>query len=642
MASHWTLIRVAVLLLLLPFFAEAQAHGKSEQPPRSAPPNAVEGTVHRVDLEAGKIVRTTIEPAPHTIPADPALLPQKPAPSRPVPPSEKLHPRLQEWLHTLQPIETVQVVITFEDSVKIPRFPSLDPDSRRTDPKNAPARVAAAKLVRELKKKRAPIYEQHREDLAARFGAKVIETFWLIDAVVAEMPLGSVSALTERKEVLAISPVDSGEPPPGDDGDARNDVIRGRARIASDPYFISGGFIGLLDTGVRATHRQFVNPLQPSPIDLHLDCVTGGPDCSTGGNPDDNCWNHGTSSAAILAGNGQAGDAFRGVTGATLDSFKVYAGTLVEQRCKGGLDAAAAVRGFQAAVAALDQVIVAEIQAMPSERGPISLAANAAFDAGAVVIAANGNYGSDAETVAEPANASRVLGVGDFDVINGGLIKSQGRGPTRDKRIKPDFQAPTNTETASTGCAPARLCSPDGSDKEFRIFGETSGATPYAAGAAALMRNLVGRAMKTTAVDPGFVYALMILSGQKTDFDNDYGTGPLRLPPPDSTLLWGTVSVSDGEIFEVRIPYVHPPERILDAALWWPEAGVQSLHNNIDLMIVDRAGREQTASRSVPSVFERVRFQGSIQDGSSIRIQGTSVPSGPQQVYFAILSQRAP
>src|SRR4029077_1111688 len=105
-------------------------------------------------------------------------------------------------------------------------------------------------------------------------------------------------------------------------------------------------------------------------------------DCNTGIlNTDDDCWNHGTSSASELSANGNLGDVSRGVTAIAVDSFKVYS-------CA-GLDTAAAVRGFQAAVAVLDRVIVAEIQDTGGENGSIAAAADAAFNAGAVVIAAN-------------------------------------------------------------------------------------------------------------------------------------------------------------------------------------------------------------------------------------------------------------
>ena len=70
-------------------------------------------------------------------------------------------------------------------------------------------------------------------------------------------------------------------------------------------------------------------------------------------------------------------------------------------------------------------------------------------ETGAAVIAANGNFGPGAGTVRSPAIAHRVIGVGAVDVNTRLTMDYQSRGPTPDGRIKPDIQAPTNTETAS-------------------------------------------------------------------------------------------------------------------------------------------------------------------------------------------------
>ena len=77
-----------------------------------------------------------------------------------------------------------------------------------------------------------------------------------------------------------------------------------------------------------------------------------------------------------------------------------------------------------------------------------------------------------------PGSAHKVIGVGSVDVQTLALAPTQSRGPTADGRIKPDLQAPTNTETASNA-----------SDTALRVFNGTSGATPYAGGAAALARK---------------------------------------------------------------------------------------------------------------------------------------------------------
>jgi hypothetical protein len=580
--------------------------------------------VHRARLRKGRVSQYTATQIPwHAFyhePFEKKTAKDRAKKRRP----EKLHPVLKEWLANRAAVETEQVLITFYDELTIPRFPEPDIGKPHTAAVNKTARRQAQQLVREIQARRAAKYEKLTSELGKRYRAKIVETFWLIDGVLAEMPLGMVAGLAAREDVAYIEPRHSGEKPP-QNANANDDVDNGRARLVSDPYFnlgLTGGFIGLLDTGVRFTHTQFNSP---SHIDFRRDCVNGGPNCTGGAgfDPNDDCWDHGTSTAAIITGNARQGNAFRGVTAITLDSFKVY-----PSGC-GFLDGAAAVRGFQAAVAALDRVIVAEMQGGGDDLSAISRAADSAFDAGAVVIAANGNNGPGASTVNTPANAHRVIGVGNFDVQTQNQINSQSRGPAPDGRFKPDIQAPTNTETASNA-----------SDTAFQVFGGTSGATPYAAGAAALLRNwLRGTSF---SIDPGQVYAQLILSGQQPyPFNNTSGAGPLRLPT-DGWAWWGKVSVSNGQTIDIPLGISGANANTLDGALWWPEWAFQlpligriEVHNDVDLHLIDPGGVIRDSSVSIPSVFERARVAGRVAAGTwKLRIRGYNV-NGSQTVYWA-------
>jgi serine protease AprX len=546
------------------------------------------------------------------------------------PEREKLHPLLKKWMEQRSGDEKELIIINFRDDLKVPRFPEPVRDESRKSAKKRRALKRSQELIKEIVERRAGNYKKIAYDIRNQYDGRIIENFWLINAVIAEMPLNRISNLIEREDVLYVEPKNSGEQPPSD-ANPNNDVDDGRARIVSDPYFnlnLTGGWIGLLDTGLRFTHVQFN---APSNIAFRRDCVNGGADCNTGTalNPNDDCWNHGTCSAAIICGNARQGAAFRGVTAVTLDSFKVYPTSFSGGACNGGLDAAAAVRGFQAAVAVLDRVIVAEMQGNGDDLSAISTAADRAFDAGAVIIAANGNNGPNANTVNSPANAHRVIGVGNFDVQTQTQINSQSRGPSPDGRIKPDIQTPTNTETASNA-----------SDTAFRAFGGTSGATPYAAGAAALLRNwLRGNNFN---IDPGQVYAQLILSGQQPyPFNNTSGAGQLQLPT-NGYAWWGKVSVQNGMTIDIPLNVTGTRLNTFDAALWWPETAYRfiifriELHNDIDLYIVDPNGTVRSSSISVNSIFERVRVNGPVASGTwKLRIRGYNVPSGNQTVYWA-------
>ena len=322
------------------------------------------------------------------------------------------------------------MLVSFRDDLQLPRFPDPQPEETRRSATNRGAFRNAQRLVEEITAARAERFDELTRHIRGLKG-RSHERFWIVNAMLVDMPLGAVSKLADREDVLYVEPRFSGEVPP-QNANANDDVDDGRARIVTDPYFNlgqTGGWIGLLDTGVRFTHTQFNSP---SHIDFRRDCVNGGADCNTGTslNPNDDCWNHGTSSAAIITANANQGNAFRGVTGITLDSFKVYPSTTAPGGgCSGFLDSAAAVRGFQAAVGVLDRVIVAEMQGGGDDLSAISRAADAAFDAGAVVIAANGNNGPNASTVNTPANAHRVIGVGNFDVQTQNQVTSRSRGP---------------------------------------------------------------------------------------------------------------------------------------------------------------------------------------------------------------------
>lgn len=534
---------------------------------------------------------------------------------------EKVHPLLREWLAERDHAERHELVIVARENLQMPRFPEPAGDEPRTSPRNERILARAESLVQEIASRRAE-GQSELVRLAEELDGKVLEQFWLVNAMLVDIPLWAVEKLEATEDVVSIEPRYSAEPPPQNEPD----VARGL--ISSDPYFgFTGTFVGLLDTGVRATHTLFRNP---DHLDFLLDTVAGGAGGNgPGANPDDTDWNHGTSSAAIITGNANLGADHRGVTASTLDSIKIYTAA--------GLDEAATLRGFQRAVAILDRVIVGEIQANQGSNGSISAAADAAFDAGAAVIAANGNFGPGASTVRSPGNAHRAIGVGNVDVQSLATATSQGRGPASDGRIKPDIQAPSNTETASSA-----------SDTALQVFSGTSGATPYAAGAAVLLRNFLRSSFGLT--DPGHVYAQMILSGRESTFTNTRGTGLLRLPTNGFAFV-GSVDIGHRQNIDIPIP-VGGGIRTIEAALWWPEHVFRFTssfpffafegHNDVDLRIISPAGATRDLSISVNSVFERARVSGDrLAEGTwTLRITGFSVPHTPQRVFWTAVTLR--
>lgn len=525
-------------------------------------------------------------------------------------PRSKISPILEDWIATRPADAPVEIIVTFQDALRIPRLPELGPGESRDA-----GGTRRERAIQELKRERERFQKEALEGMRQYAGFELREAFWIVNAVAGETTLGAVRRLAELNEVIYLQPVEGGEEPP-QDGNNNNDPVVGRAHIVSDPYFnlrLTSPWIGLLDTGVRDTHQMFNSPDR---IAWMRDCVNGGTSCNQttnpGFDPSDFAWNHGTSTAGILTGNARRGNRFRGVTEIRTDSWQIYTAA--------GLHSAATIRAIQAAVAAFDKVLVGELQANEGEQGAIASAADNAYDAGVIFVAANGNYGPNSATVRSPAIAHKVLGVGGFFTDGGAQYQAQGRGPATDGRFKPDVQAPTLSETASNA-----------SDTALKVFGGTSGATPYASAAAMLVRNWL---LRFGTFDNGQTYALMILYGQnRWPYDNTVGAGRLRMAT-NGHAWWGKVVITDGLNCDIPIT-VGPNRRDFDVALWWPESASQA-HNDIDVHLIDPSGVERSRGFSALSVFERAGQPDLLAPGTWIvRIRGYRVRTGAQTVYWA-------
>lgn len=514
--------------------------------------------------------------------------------------------------------ELVDVVVTFREEIARPRFPSAIDDEPRSSPRNAALAAQAAQLVRDVQATRAPGHARRARELAADHGAAVREQFWLINALELRLPAGQIRALARRGDVVSVEEVRQAAAPPGDHS------VDARALMNTDPYYNLGlinGFIGLLDTGADPKHVLLTN------YGYQLDCVGGGATCDGPGMDPFDYANHGTSSASELSANSSLGIANRGVTGVLVDSFKVYDGTTL---FGGTLNVTATLRGFQRAIAALDRVIVAEMQATTDENSAIASAADAAYDAGAVVIAAAGNYGPGSSSIACPGNARKALAIGALDVSTLALYDKSSRGPTADQRTKPDLMAPTNVWAAAYNPR-------DGANNLTTPFGGTSGATPNAAGAATLLRNFIRGG--SDEFDPGQIYAMLINAGTGTVYpawDNINGAGLVSLPV-NGHLWWGAVTAGTTSGSMIDIPLgLSVTNQSLSVTIWWPES-IRGQHNDVDLYVLNPSGVRVAHSDTGPGVWEKAQVPaGQLFSGTwTIRIQSYAVAS-PQRVYYAI------
>jgi serine protease AprX len=599
---------------------------------RLSPPSAREGDdafdeIHTASYGSSGLAGRRVEKLPSSARKAKFFFLARIAPRRPMRKVDKIHPALQDWIVNRPGSDVVEVVVTFTDTVRMPRFPRLDRKLPRDHPDNRARLDSTRRQIDRLRLARAPQYAADTLGLKTNFRVTIVQTYWLLQAALIRIELGQVGPLSARPNVVYLRP-NIGPGPPQADDKPENDLSEARARIGSDHYLELGygtGWMALLDTGVYTAHWLLWDETTGSTnLCMVADCLPwaaadlGGYVCSalpqgaTPGGGDTDPDGHGTSTAAILVGNGRelrhmpgTSGRFGGVTRATLDCFKVYAAS------DNLLRPHATFLGFQAALGRLNQVVVAEMQDTTEDMADVARVADQAYEAGVVVVAANGNYRLWGPGV--PARGKRVIGAGAFMLGRDVPLDELARGPTRgDSLIKPEILAPSHSETATYD---PKYPYPTPTDAMHR-FGWTSGATPYAAGAAFLLQNWLD--MKEGApVDPGQVYAHLLLAGDEDGpfpADDATGVGRMRLPET-GTGKYGKTWVSKETSF-IDVPIEIDPTggiRKLTATIWWPESTIVEngalvdTHNDLNLEIISPGflGSVQVTSDGRNGVFER-------------------------------------
>ncbi|MEN3362146.1 MAG: serine protease AprX [Mycobacteriales bacterium] len=612
---------LAVALSAAGLAAGAQSVGATgaRAPAGGAPATAVG---YRISVgPGGALVRTRSE-APVTVTDDVALAAKPAAPGSRATTAAKLAPTLAAALTDPAASKTQRVVVGFRSDMKIPQFPAEDPAQSRTSPANKAVQARANTLIGSIASARRAGYQAISADLG-KLGVTTVDTFWLIRAMVVDAPLSALPGIAQRADVTSIEPVNAGTParlPAVRAAAATPTMAAARAFMGTDPFFNLGqtsGYIGVLSSGVRATHVLFNNPSKPWFTE----------DLANPTNPDPTDCFDGTPLIGTITGNANLGDGLRGVTGLTTDSFKVQT-TAPGIGCVGD-STPAVVSGFQRAVQVGDRVILADVWEPGTETGVLAQAADAAFDAGAVVVAPMGDVDPDftpLQPPQSPAVAQKVLGVGELDLAAPTAISpNQDRGPAPDGRTKPDVQGPMNvtcasnaSDSATTGC----------------FFSIQSAAE--ITGAAALARNMLRG--NSTELNPGLVYAYLIARGAGgTASNNVIGAGPVKLPNPARSTSWTSqVSVANRQSIDIPLPF--PPTSRTDTpiniAIWWPEA--PAAHNDIDVALIDPNGAVFSQSITASGVFEKLSVPGLRTPGTwKIRVTGFNVPAGPQLVDIA-------
>lgn len=510
----------------------------------------------------------------------------------------KLEPRL---LQATAP--QVDVIITYRSELRLPRLPLGQGKESRESPANAERAQRTQDLIAWVASKRDAGQRARAAKLESR-GARVTDRFWLFDGLAATLPTSELSALADDPEVASVDAAEGGPL-------HAVDMVVGRNLLNSDPYFnvgLTGGWIGLLDSGVNQSHSLLAGRLT-----WVRDCVVGNlSNCSATSsslvlNPGDSA-NHGTGTAGIMGGSGALGFNHRGVSGILMDSFRVSNGLTVNNT--------AAVRGYQAALAGQDNVI--NLSGQCSGCNP---AANAAFDAGAIVVASVGNTGgTPSNAISNPAGAYKALGIGAVDSSkNRVVISSTGPGPTG--MTKPDLMA------LGFGVNIADRDNVNGT----RIDTGTSISSAYVAGAAGLMRRWMSG---SSTIEPGFVYAMLLAAGEnRVNAPSNFqiGAGNLALPT-NASIHWGKVSVDGSQTIDTVVSL--GAGSLVDVAIWW--ARTDTLINNYHLLLRRPDNATCGNSSTHGGVWEKTSCSSTATGSWKVRIFGHFVTTA-QDVYWAVI-----
>ena len=274
--------------------------------------------------------------------------------------------------------------------------------------------------------------------------------------------LGEIEALFPDREVFLEADTGSpvvGAPAAGDFKDFGQSEADGE-----------GVTVAIIDTGIDYTHPDLGGCFGTNcRVVFGYDLRNGDADPR-----DDN--GHGTHCAGIAGANGQ----IKGVApGVSFHAYKVLddKGYGSMSTVIAGIERAADPDQDPGTSDAVD-IISLSLGSSGTPDDPIALAVDAAVDAGVTVVVSAGNYGPEYGRLGSPGMARKALAVGATDT-DGAIADFSSRGPVPgfDQLMKPQIVAP-GVDITSTWLAGG-----------YWIQSGTSMAAPYAAGAAALVKQ---------------------------------------------------------------------------------------------------------------------------------------------------------
>jgi subtilisin family serine protease len=242
-----------------------------------------------------------------------------------------------------------------------------------------------------------------------------------------------------------------------------------------------------------------------------------------------------------------------------------------------------------------------------------------------------------------------------------GVAAFSGRGPTTDKRFKPDVVAPGSTIlSAKSRLATANPIFGTSPDPDYMFDAGTSMATPLVAGCAAVVRESF-RVRRNVTPSAALVKAMLIngaspLRGQFVPTElapipnQAEGFGRVDLaaslaPVADNTTstFWDEHTVLDVGDEESHPFVVGAAGKTFKVTLVWTDPAGESLQNDLDLIVRDAQGSERHGNQSPTSTdFDRINnveqvIWTNIASGNvQIIVRAFRIPVSPQGYALAV------
>ncbi|WP_300608200.1 S8 family serine peptidase [Methanohalophilus sp.] len=276
-----------------------------------------------------------------------------------------------------------------------------------------------------------------------------------------------------------------------------------------------------------------------------------------------------------------------------------------------------------------------------------------------LILFSAGNEGPSNNTIAPPSTAKNCLTVGASENFRpeksdaddpDDIAYFSSRGPTVDRRIKPDVVAPGTWIISTRSSINKSTYSWGTIDDYYAYSSGTSMATPLTAGTAALVRQYY---VKNESINPSaaLIKATLINGAVNTgNHINDQGWGrvdlknSLFIDEPASILYFDNISLNDTEIWYTK-QYISSGHPLKMSLVWtdYPaeEAADPALYNDLDLKVIGPSSTYLGNGGSEPdrrNNVEQVSLESPESGWYNISVNGTNIQTEEPQPFALVIS----